>query len=260
MELIDTHAHVVIDRFDGDREEVLRRALEAGVGTIVIPAIDVPSIHAALDLASRHDGLYVMAALHPSETRDATDADWLEVERLSLEPRVVAIGETGLDYYWDRSFDERQQDFLRRHIALAEDRDLPLVFHDREASDDLVGIVAEAKAASTKPERIRGIFHCFGGPADHAARVLGLGFHVGIGGTITFRNSGVADGIRGVPLERIVLETDAPFLAPVPHRGKRNEPAYIRLVAEHLAVDREVSAEEIAAVTTGNAKRVFGLD
>ncbi len=260
MELVDTHAHLVLDRFDDDREEVIGRAAEAGVTTVVIPAIDVPSIHAALELSSRHAGLFVMAALHPSETKNATESDWQEVDMLSREPAVVAIGETGLDYYWDRSFDDRQQEFLRRHIALAEDRDLPLVFHDREASDDLVRIVSEARAESRRPERIRGIFHCFGGPPDLAIRVLGLGFHVGIGGTLTFRNSGVADGIRNVPLDRIVLETDAPFLAPAPHRGKRNEPAFVRLVAEKLAAERGTSLEHVAAATTANARHVFGLE
>jgi len=259
MEIVDTHAHLDLDRFDADREEVIGRASDAGVKTIVVPAIDVRSIHAALELASRHDGIHVMAALHPSETKDATEADWREVEALSREDRVVAIGETGLDYYWDRTFDERQQEYLRRHIALAEERDLPLVFHDRDASDDLVRIVTEAKAASDRPDRIRGIFHCFGGPESHARRVIDLGFLVGIGGTLTFRNSGVADALRDVPIDRIVLETDSPFLAPVPYRGKRNEPAYVRLVAERLAAERDMTLRRVAQVTTSNARSLFRL-
>jgi TatD DNase family protein len=259
MQLVDTHAHLYLDRFDEDREDVIRRAADAGVTDIVLPAIDVPSIHAALALAARHRGIHVMAALHPSETKDATDADWLEVETLSREPAVVAIGETGLDYHWDRSFDERQREFLRRHIALAEERDLPLVFHDRKASEDLVRIAGEAREASSRPERLRGVFHCFGGPAELAVRVLGLGFHVGLGGTLTFRNSGVADAVREVPLGRIVLETDAPFLAPAPNRGRRNEPAWVRLVADRLAEVRAEPVEHVAAVTTANARRLFGL-
>ena len=209
--------------------------------------------------AARHADIRVMAALHPSETRDATEADFEAVETLSREARVVAIGETGLDYYWDRTFDEKQQEMLRRHIRLAVERDLPLVFHNREAHDDLVRIVREEKSVSPHPERIRGIFHCFGGLTAHAVDVLDLGFHVGLGGSLTFRNGGVPDAIREVPLDRIVLETDAPFLAPVPFRGKRNEPAHIALVAAFLADLRGLDPSEVASATTANAECVFAV-
>lgn len=257
--LIDTHTHTYLDRFDEDRGAVMERAVEAGVGVQLLPAIDVASIHAALELARAHAGVFVMAALHPSETKDATDADFAEVERLSFEPEVVAIGETGLDYYWDTSFNEKQHDFLRRHIRLAYERDLPLVFHNRDASEDLVAIVREEQEGVDDPGRIRGVFHCFGGTPEFARDVMDLGFHAGLGGTLTFKNGGVPDAIVDIPLERIVLETDAPFLAPTPHRGKRNEPAYVRLVAEKLAELRGLTVEEVAAVTTANARRLFGL-
>ena len=258
--LIDTHTHIYLDRFDDDREEVMRRAREAGVAVQILPAIDVASINAALELAERYEGIYVMAALHPSETKDAGDSDFAEVERLCGESKVVAVGETGLDYYWDTGFNEKQQEFLRRHIRLAAARDLPLVFHNREASEDLVRIVREEQSAASDASRIRGVFHCFGGTPSFAAEVMALGFHVGIGGTLTFKNAGVPEAIASVPLDRIVLETDAPFLAPVPHRGKRNEPAYVRLVAERLAELRGVTLDEVAAVTSENARRVFGLE
>ncbi len=265
MPLIDTHAHVYLDRFDADRDAMIERAKAAGITAVVLPAIDVPSIHAALALCEQYPGFFwAMAALHPSEVKDATDADFAEVEALCDRPEVVAVGESGLDYYWDRSFNAKQQDYLRRHARLAVKRDLPLILHNRDqqgsdaASLDLVDILKEIKAGPGG-ERLRGIFHCFGGPVWLANDVLDLGFHVGLGGTLTFKNGGVPETIENVPLDRIVLETDAPFLAPTPHRGKRNEPAYVRLVAEKLAEVRGLSIEEVEAATTANARTLFDL-
>ena len=254
--LIDTHAHIYLEQFKDDLEAVLDRARAAGVESIVMPAIDIPSIHSALALSERYEGLYVMAAIHPSETQHATDAMFDEVASLCSEARVVAVGESGLDYYWDRSFDERQQEFFRRHIRLALDRDMPLVIHNREAGVDIVEIIADelAKAGRT---RMKGIFHCFGGPKALGEKAIGMGFHLGIGGTLTFKNAGVSAAIEEAPLDCIVLETDSPFLAPAPHRGKRNEPAYVRLVAERLAEDRGLTVEEVAVVTTRNARTVI---
>lgn len=255
--LIDTHVHIYHERFDEDREEAITRAFDAGVERLILPAIDVRSIHESLDLCARHDGLYAMAALHPSETKGATERDFAEVVALCDEPAVVAVGETGLDYYWDRSFDGRQQHFLRLHARLAMEKKLPLILHNREAGDDLAGILAEEQAGS--PADLRGIFHCFGGPARLTGAVMDLGFHFGIGGTLTFKNSGVADVVRELPLDLIVLETDAPFLAPVPHRGKRNEPAFLVHVAERLAEIRGLSVEEVERITTANAETLFGI-
>ena len=257
--LVDTHAHIYLDAFRDDLAAVLDRAHEAGVDRIVMPAIDVPSIHQALELCARFNGLFAMAALHPSETKEATEAVFEEVEALCDEEAVVAVGETGLDYYWDRSFDERQQKWLRRHIRLAAEKDLPLVFHNREAFDDLVGIVEEERAAMDKPDRLRGIFHCFTGTPEEAARVERLGFHVGIGGIVTFKNAALDEAVREIPLRQIVLETDAPYLAPEPYRGKRNEPAYVREVAEKVATALRLPIEEVAASTTDAAERLFGI-
>ena len=257
--LIDTHAHIYLEQFQDDLDEVISRAREAGIEKIVMPAIDVNSIRRGLDLCDRYEGLSMMAALHPSETRDATEEDFEEVVRLSEDERVVAIGETGLDYYWDRSFDARQHDLLRRHIRLAAERDLPLVFHNRESFNDLIRIVEEEKEASLKPERIRGIFHCFTGSPEEADRVSRSGFLLGIGGVLTFKNSSLSESVRDIPLDRIVLETDAPYLAPVPHRGKRNEPAYVRLVAEKMSEVKDSTVEEVARITSENARAIFGL-
>ena len=263
--LVDTHCHLYLARFDADRDAVVARAREAGVTTILQPAIDVPSVHAALELCGRYDGLYAMAALHPTETKDATEADLDAVAALCARPEVVAVGESGLDYYWDRSFVAKQQDVLRWHARLAIEADLPLVLHNRDrqgqtgSSDDLVRILAEEAAAAPAGRRLFGVFHCFGGTPDFARAVLDLGFHLGLGGTLTYKNGGVPEAIADVPLERIVLETDAPFLAPVPHRGERNEPAHVRLVAERLAALRDLPVDEVARVTTETARALFKL-
>ncbi len=263
--LIDTHAHIYLHRFEDDFDAMLARAREAGVEAIVMPAIDVASIRRALALSAAYPSLFVMAALHPSETKDATDADFEAVAASCDEPRVVAVGESGLDYYWDRSFDAVQHDFLRRHARLAMERDLPLILHSRdkpgreEVFEDLVRILQEERRAHPQGHRLRGIFHCFGGPPWLAEAAASLNFLVGLGGTLTFKNSGVDAVVREVPMEQIVLETDAPYLAPVPHRGRRNEPAYVRLVAEKLAEVKGLSVEEVARITTANARRLFGL-
>jgi TatD DNase family protein len=257
--LIDTHAHIYLEQFDDDREAMLGRAREAGVEAIVQPAIDVPSIQQAVDLCESHDGLYAMAALHPSETEEATDDDFEAVKKWCGHDQIVAVGESGLDYYWDRSFDDRQQAFFRRHIRLAVEVDLPLVIHNREATEDILTILEEERAAADEPEKMRGILHCYVDPPEVAQRAWDLGFHVGVGGIMTFSNSEVDDYVREVPLERIVVETDSPYLAPEPHRGDRNEPAYVRDVARRLAEIKDVSIGEVERVTTANAREIYEL-
>ena len=258
--LVDTHAHIYLDRFDEDRDAMLQRARDAGVETIVMPAIDVPSIEQAVALCTQHEGLCAMAALHPSEIKEATDADFEAVTTWCDDPHVVAVGESGLDYYWDRSFDAKQQAYFRRHIRLAIDKDLPLIIHNREATDDVLRILDEEKAASDHPERLRGILHCFVDPPEVAERARGLGFMVGLGGILTFNNSDVDEHARAIPMEQIVVETDAPYLAPEPNRGQRNEPAFVRHVAEKLAEVKERPVAEVERITTENARRIYGLE
>ncbi len=257
--LVDTHAHLYLDAFADDVESVVARARDAGVETIIMPAIDVPSIEHALELSAKYEGLYVMAALHPSEVKNATDADFARVVEFCDDARVVAVGETGLDFYWDRSFDGKQEEFLRRHIRLAVEHDLPVVFHNREATPDLIRIVTEERKTCKDAERLRGIFHCFTGDAEEATAIWNLGFYVGIGGIITFKNSDLDEVVREIPLERVVVETDAPYLAPSPHRGKRNEPAHVRLVAEKIASVKNTTLDLIAEATTKNACSLFGI-
>lgn len=263
--LIDTHAHLYLDRFAEDRDAVMGRARDAGVEAVVLPAIDVSSIHSAFALCDRYEHVYAMAALHPSAVREATEADLEAVATLCDDPRVVAVGESGLDYYWDRSFDAKQQAYFRHHIRLAIAKDLPLILHIRDKRDrdevhqDIVRILREEKAKADAPDRLRGIFHCFTGPAWFAEAAQELGFLLGLGGVLTFKNSGLDAIVAEVPLDQLVLETDAPYLAPEPHRGKRNEPAYVRYVAETLAEVKDISVDEVARVTTRNAEQLFGI-
>lgn len=257
--LIDTHAHLYLDQFDDDREAVLGRAQEAGVERIVMPAIDLPSIQQAVDLSDQYDGLYAMAALHPSETENATTEQFEQVKDWCEHPSIVAVGESGLDYYWDRSFDDKQQAFFRRHIRLAIETDLPLVIHNREATEDILSILKEERERTDRPDRMRGILHCYVDPPEVAARAWDLGFYVGVGGIMTFSNSEVDEYVAEVPLEHIVVETDSPYLAPEPNRGDRNEPAYVRHVAETLARVKDVPVQEVEKVTTENAEAIYDL-
>ena len=258
--IIDTHAHLYLDQFDEDRDAVLRRAWGAGVDVVVMPAIDVPSIQQAVDLCEEYDGLYAMAALHPSETQEATEEDFEAVVNWCSHPSVVAVGESGLDYYWDRSFDDRQKRFFRKHIRLAIEADLPLVIHNRDAAEDILAILEEEYVRAEVPEKMRGILHCYVDPPRIAERAWNLGFYVGVGGIMTFSNSDVDQYVKEVPLEHIVVETDSPYLAPEPNRGDRNEPAYVRHVAERLAEIKDLPLETVAEVTTQNARAIYELD
>lgn len=258
--LIDTHAHIYLDQFDDDLEDVIGRAREAGVERIVMPAIDISSIERAIHLCDRHEGLSAMAALHPSEVKSATEADLSRVAELCRHQYVVAVGETGLDFHWDRTFDDKQLDYLRQHIRLAVECDLPVVFHNRNATEDLLKIVEEERTACADPDRMRGIFHCFTGTPAESERMWSLGFYVGIGGIVTFKNADLAAAVQAIPLDRMVLETDSPYLAPHPHRGKRNEPSFMLRVAEKVAEVHGVSLERVAEETTANAESIFGLD
>ena len=262
--LVDTHAHLYLAAFEADRDAVVQRARDAGVTRILMPPTDVASVHDALAVADRYDGVWAMAAVHPTSVAAMAEGDLARIEAFLPDPRVVAFGETGLDYYWTRDSADAQRASLTAHARMARRADLPLVLHVRdrggsqECAADVLGVI-RAVAAEPDAAPLRGVFHCFGGPDALAADVLALGFHVGLGGTLTYKKGGVAEAVADIPLDRIVLETDAPYLAPTPHRGTRNEPAHVRLVAERLAVLRGLRVEEIAEATTEAAERLFGL-
>lgn len=263
--LVDSHAHLYLDAFDADRDAVVARARAAGVTRILQPAVDVASIGVALALCGRYEGVFAMAGLHPCYVAEAAPDAMQHVEAAVADPRVVAVGETGLDYYWSRDAVGRQHASLRAHLHLAIETRRPVVMHLRdqagssECAQDLVRLVAEARAAHPDGDTLTGVVHCFGGPASLAADVLALGLCLGLGGSTTFKTAGVMDSVADVPLDRIVLETDAPYLAPVPFRGTRNEPAYVRLVAERVARARGLTVEAVAEATTATAERLFRL-
>jgi TatD DNase family protein len=254
MILIDTHCHLYSKEFTRDLEEVFQRAEKEGVGSFYLPAIDSHCQDALLALEARHPGkCFGMTGLHPCHVKEDHAAE-LEFVEMELARRSwVALGEIGLDFYWDRSFEAAQYAAFHEQIEWALHYDIPIVIHSRESMQESIGVVREHQRG-----KLRGIFHCFSGDAQAAREIVDLGFYLGIGGVLTYKNSGLPDAIRDIALEHLVLETDAPYLAPVPFRGKRNESSYLRYVVAKLAEVKGVSVEEIAAATTQNAQKIFG--
>ncbi|TNE69717.1 MAG: TatD family deoxyribonuclease [Bacteroidetes bacterium] len=252
--MVDTHAHLYSRKFSHDRPEMVRRAIDAGVSRLYLPNIDGESIDAMLELeAAFPENCFAMMGLHPSSVQpDTWEAELALVEKWLQERQWAGVGETGIDLYWDKSTLPIQQKSFARHIEWAKDLDLPLIIHSRESNEECLELVKAGQDG-----RLRGIFHCFSGSVEQARRMTDLGFMLGIGGTLTYKNSGVAEVIQEIPVEHLVLETDAPYLPPVPHRGKRNESAYIVFVAEKLAEVKGIPLAEVAAATTENALRMF---
>jgi TatD DNase family protein len=255
--LFDSHTHINDKRFDGDRSEVLRRAREEyGVSRILNIGFNRETIRATLALAEAYDFIYAAVGWHPHDARDCTveDLDWLE--SLTEHPKVVALGEMGLDYYWNHSPRGVQESVFRQQIRLARELELPMIIHDRDAHEDVVRILREEKA-----EEVGGVMHCFSGDWETAEQCLNMNFMIGLGGPVTFKNAKLPKEIaRKVPLDRLLVETDAPYLAPHPYRGKRNETGYVRMVAEAIADIRGLSLEEVARQTAANANRLFRID
>lgn len=269
MNLIDTHSHLYEPEFDADREEALARAFDAGIGLLLLPAIDAASDERLFALCRRHpDRCLPMMGLHPTSVND--NPRWREeLARVARcldnppegVPPFCAVGEIGLDYYWDDRFAAEQIEAFTAQCRLAAARNLPVAIHTRAAWNDMRRIVGqEAEAARARGERLRGVFHAFSEDADTYRALRGAGdFLFGIGGVVTFKKSKVAETVREMALDEIVLETDCPYLTPVPHRGERNESAYVRLVCEKIAQIKGLDPEEVAAATTANAARMFGL-
>ena len=256
--LIDTHSHIYGPEFDEDREQVVERARQAGVEYILLPNINADTISPMLDLCAHCPGFcYPMMGLHPEDVRE----DYRLVlgqlrERLQSTPRpYIAIGEVGLDFYWDTTYRVQQLDAFEQQIAWARDLRLPLVIHTRSAHRELVEIMERHRS-----DHLTGIFHCFGGTREEAEELLTFeGFALGIGGVLTYKKSTLPEALKSVPLERVVLETDAPYLAPVPYRGKRNESAYVAHTLRRLAEVYDCLPERVDKVTTETAKRIFDL-
>lgn len=252
MKLIDTHSHIYLDEFETDRDVMLARAREAGVEMILMPAIDSGTNEAMRRLALGHPFCRLMAGLHPCSVAADFKKELALVEGHLNKDEICAVGEIGLDFYWDQTFREQQFEAFEAQIRWAMKHDLPIVIHSRNATDACIEVVRRYPG-------VRGVFHCFSGDLEQAKEVIALGLFLGIGGVVTFKNGGLDKVLPHLSINHIVLETDAPYLAPVPYRGKRNEPAYLPLVAGRVAELMNLAVEEVAELTTANAVELFGL-
>lgn len=255
MQIIDTHCHLYLPEFDADRDEVVKRSVSAGVRTILMPNIDSSSVAPMLAAEESFPGICLpMMALHPTSVRENYQQELEEVEARLAEHKYYGIGETGIDLYWDKTFINEQLISFRRHLGFAEDYGLPVVIHARQSLDV---IIREIKAFGSG--RVTGVFHAFPGNAEEASQVVGMGFLIGIGGVITFRKSRQGEAAIEAGINKIVIETDAPYLAPVPYRGKRNESSYMTLVIDKLSELLAISPPEVADRSTANAKKLFKI-
>lgn len=254
--LFDTHVHLNAEQFQEDLEEVIERAKTAGVSKVVVVGFDRPTILRAMELVEQYDFMYASVGWHPVDAIDMRDEDLHWLEELSHHPKVVAIGETGLDYHWDKSPKEIQKEVFRKQIRLAKKTKLPIIIHNREATADIVAILKAENAAE-----VGGIMHCFSGSAETAKECVEMNFYISLGGPVTFKNAKKPKEVAlEIPLDRLLIETDCPYLAPHPHRGTRNEPSYVKLVAEQIAEIKNITLEEVAEATERNAKKLFGIN
>ena len=268
FQFVDTHCHIYDEAFDADRDQALQRAIDAGVTTLLLPDIDsssTPRLDALVDsLSAPHAPLsvYPMAGLHPTSVKDDFEAELQHVHnRLFGTPfsqphaaAFVSVGEIGMDLYWDRTYEAQQREVLKTQLLWAEQLDLPVCLHIRKAHNEVFALLHDLGRAS-----YRGVMHCFGGSVQEARRAVEMGFHLGIGGVVTFKNATLADVVSAISLEHLLLETDAPYLSPVPHRGQRNEPAYIPLIAQRIADIKGIPLAQVAEQTTANARALFRL-
>lgn len=254
--LFDTHAHLNAEQYNEDLEQVIERAKSEKVKKIVVVGFDRPTITRAMELIEEYDFIYAAIGWHPVDAIDMTDEDLAWIKDLSQHEKVVAIGEMGLDYYWDKSPKDVQKEVFRRQIALAKEVNLPIVIHNRDATEDVVTILKEEGAAE-----VGGIMHCFTGSLEIAKACMEMNFYISFGGPVTFKNAKKPkEVVKEIPSDRLLIETDCPYLTPVPFRGKRNEPSYVKYIAEQIAELREISFEELAELTTKNAKKVFRIN
>ncbi|MFX4301029.1 TatD family hydrolase [Alicyclobacillus tolerans] len=251
--LFDTHCHLMDDRFREDLPHVIERARAVGVTEIVVPGVDVESSRKALEIAEAYSGVYAAVGIHPEAVGRVSDDDYAAIETMAAHPRVVAIGEIGLDYYWDAAPRDVQRAAFVRQIEMARRLQLPVIVHNRESTGDVLQCLQEAHV-----EEVGGIMHCFNGSEETAKICLAMGMYLSFGGSITFKNARNVQAVAStVPRDRLLVETDAPYLTPHPHRGTRNEPAYVQLVAQRLAQAQGISYEQICDYTRANALRLF---
>jgi TatD DNase family protein len=255
MNLIDTHCHIYSSEFDTDRPAMLSRAEDEGITKMLMPAIDISTHSAMLGVEEDFPGKCLsMMGLHPCSVKENYAAELAVVEQHFDKRSFIAVGETGLDFYWDLTYTKEQYEVFQRQIELALHYGIPVVIHSRNSINECIDLIQKNQKGDLK-----GIFHCFSGSIEQARKIIEVDFYLGIGGVLTFKKSGLDMVVDQLTLDHVVLETDAPYLAPVPFRGKRNECSYLKYVAEKLAEIKKVTVEEIAEITTGNAKELFNL-
>jgi TatD DNase family protein len=252
---IDTHTHLQFDSYDEDRESVIQRAIKNDVDAMITIGTDLKSSGQALELAEKFAVIFASVGIHPNDCGTTAVEDFDQVVELAQSKKAIAIGEIGLDYYRQYVAREKQQEVLRKQIQIARDLELPLIIHNRDAHEDIFQVLKEEQA-----EKISGVFHSFSGEIKFLESILALNYHVSFTGPVTFKNTNYNKLIDCVPIEQLLLETDSPFLAPVPFRGKRNEPSYVRYIAEKIAQVKGISTEKLAEVTSENAKNLFRLN
>ena len=255
MKIIDTHTHLYLNQFKDDIDKVIQRSIDKGINKFIFPAIDSSHFDDMHDLKNKYPGsIYLMSGLHPTNVKENYKEELEFVVNSLKSHSYVAIGEIGIDLYWDKTYLKQQQDAFEFQIRLAIKNDLPIVIHCREAFDEIFEILDKENCS-----KLRGVFHCFTGTLEQANRAIRLGFKLGIGGVVTFKNGGIDKFLSQIDLKHIVVETDSPYLAPVPFRGKRNESSYITYVIDKLSEIYGLPIKEIASVTTKNAEKVFAL-
>jgi TatD DNase family protein len=253
VQYIDSHVHIYSKKYDDDREDVIRRSVENGVGKLYMPNIDEESIDAMLEAELKYPGICIpMMGLHPCDVKKDFEKVLYTMEAWIDKREFAGIGETGLDLYWDKTFFEQQKEALRIQIQWAKQKKWPIILHCRKSMDETIEIIKEEKTADLK-----GIFHCFSGTLDQAKEIINLGFLLGIGGVATYKNGGLDKILNELGLEHLVLETDGPYLAPVPHRGKRNSPEYIPIIAERVGDLTQSNLEKVSKATLENSIRIF---
>ncbi|WP_047418891.1 TatD family hydrolase [Cellulophaga sp. Hel_I_12] len=255
MIITDTHTHLYSEAFDSDRDEVIKRAIKNGIQRFFIPAIDSTYTDAMLQLQKAYpDHVFLMAGLHPTHVKEDFEKELQHIEELLANHTYYAIGEIGIDLYWDKSYLKQQQTSFKRQIQIAKKHNLPIVIHCRDAFDEVFEVLEDEKS-----DDLFGIFHCFTGDYEQAQKAISYGMKLGIGGVVTFKNGKIDTFLAQIDVKHIVLETDSPYLAPVPYRGKRNESAYLMEIINKLALIYDCTIAEIAEITTQNSKEVFGI-
>ncbi len=256
MILIDTHTHLYLDAFDNDRSQVIQNAIEKGVEYMFLPNINSESINGMLAIEEQYPkNCFAMMGLHPTDVKEDFKNELEIIENWLEKRKFIAIGEIGIDLYWDKTFKKEQITTFKIQIELAKKYHLPIVIHSRDSMQEILTVLK-----SINTDNLSGVFHCFNGTIDEAKEVIDMGFMLGIGGVVTFKNSGLDKIVSAIGLQHLLLETDAPFLTPVPYRGKRNESAYTYYIAHKIAEIKQLTFEEVAQVTTENAKHLFNIE